>query len=339
MKQRFANCELARQLSFCAIVDRAKLLIERSGEGEQKVVPLCLEGPAEAIASIKTLRAYFQLTKPRIALLIVISTAVGFCYGITASFSFARFFNAVIGAALMAAGSAALNQWLERGIDAEMKRTRNRPLPAGIIKADRALVFGVALSLLGLLELWAFDNALTAGLGLLTSVGYLFVYTPLKRKNPICTTIGAIPGAMPPLMGFAAARGHLAVEAWVLFCILFLWQFPHFHAIAWMYREDYARAGIKMLAVVRPHGPALTFEILAALLLLVPFTLAPTILHMAGIVYFVAALILDLAFLYFGFQLAKERSRRTARGLLLASVIYIPVLFAFLVFDNTRFLI
>jgi protoheme IX farnesyltransferase len=265
-------------------------LLERSLKNEERALPLCSEAQTEAVASIETLRAFLQLTKPRIVLLIAISTAVGYCYGARSGFHFVPFFNAVLGAALMAAGSATLNQWWERGIDAQMKRTKTRPIPAGSVKPNHALIFGVALSILGLLELWAFNNVLTAALGLLTLIGYLFAYTPLKRKNPICTTIGAIPGAMPPLMGFAAASAHLSIEAWVLFCILFLWQFPHFHAIAWLYREDYERAGIKMLAVVRPYGVALTLEILIALVLLVPFTLAPTVMHMAGNVYFGAAL-------------------------------------------------
>ena len=165
------------------------------------------------------------------------------------------------------------------------------------------------------------------------------MYTPLKRRHPICTTIGALPGATPPLIGFAAAGGHLKIEAWVLFGILFLWQFPHFHAIAWMYKEDYARAGIKMLTVVKPHGRALSLEILITLILLLPISLAPTFLHMTGWVYFAAAFLLDLTFLYFGVQMSRERNRVRARSLLLASVIYIPVLFAFLVFDNPRFTI
>jgi protoheme IX farnesyltransferase len=314
-------------------------LLERSLEDGERALPLCSDAQIEAVVRIETLRAFFQLTKPRIALLIIISTAVGYCYGATSGFQFVPFFNAVFGAALMAAGSATLNQWWERGIDAQMKRTKTRPIPAGMVTPSHALIFGLALSLLGLLELWAFNNVLTAALGLLTSIGYLFAYTPLKRKNAICTTVGAIPGAMPPLMGFAAASAHLSIEAWVLFCILFLWQFPHFHAIAWLYREDYERAGIKMLAVVRPYGVALTLEILIALGLLIPFTLAPTVLHMAGNVYFAAALVINVAFLYFGLQLARERTRQRARALLLASVIYLPVLFAFLVFDSTRFLI
>ncbi len=306
-------------------------------EKEQQAAPQWLVARAESTTAIQTLQEYFRLTKPRIALLIVISTAVGYCYGTTSGFSFLKFVHALFGTALMAAGSATLNQWYERGIDALMKRTRTRPIPAGTVQSLHALLFGIALSLLGVLELWTFTNVLAAILGLLTSLGYLFAYTPLKRRGPICTTIGALPGAMPPLIGFAAGRGYLGIEAWVLFGILFLWQFPHFHAIAWMYREDYERAGIKMLAVVRPHGNALTLEILSALFLLLPVTLAPTFLHMAGKVYFVAACVLDLAFLYFGMQLSRERNLQRARSLLLASVVYIPLLFAFLVFDNARF--
>jgi heme o synthase len=285
----------------------------------------------------QTLRRYYELIKPRIALLIVISTAVGYCYGVGQHFSFFTFVNALLGTALLAAGSATLNQWYERDLDALMARTKIRPIPAGTITPNHALAFGIAVSALGAIELFAQVNALAASLGLLTSVGYLFVYTPLKRKGPICTTIGALPGAMPPLIGYAAASGHLTVQAWVLFAILFLWQFPHFHAIAWMYREDYERAGIKMLAVVNPKGKALSIEIMAALILLIPATLAPTFLHMAGKVYFVAAILLNLAFLYFGVQMSREHDRRRARNLLLASVIYVPLLFAFLVVDNPRF--
>jgi protoheme IX farnesyltransferase len=190
---------------------------------------------------------------------------------------------------------------------------------------------------LGVIDLWSFTNFLAAALGFITSFGYLFVYTPLKRRGPICTTIGAVPGAMPPLIGFAAASGHLTLEAWILFGILFLWQFPHFHAIAWMYREDYERGEIKMLAVVHPDGKALSRQIIVTLLLLIPVTLAPAFVHMAGRVYFLAALLLGVAFLYFGVQICKERTYKRAHRLLLASVIYMPLLFAFLVFDNPKF--
>lgn len=290
-----------------------------------------------SLTANQTVREYIRLTKPRITLLIVISTAVGYCYGVGSSFNFVTFAHALLGTSLLAAGAATLNQWLERSWDALMKRTRTRPIPAGTISAQNALLFGIVLTILGIAELWAFCNGLAVVLGGATSVAYVFVYTPLKRMHPICTTVGAIPGAMPPLIGFAASSSHLSIQAWVLFSILFLWQFPHFHAIAWMYREDYERAGVKMLAVAHPFGIGLTVEILSALLLLLPVTLAPTVLHMAGGAYFLAALLLDLVFLYFGVQLARERTRKRARHLLLASVLYIPVLFAFLVFDNSRF--
>lgn len=295
------------------------------------------EALSASLSTTQVLKQYVQLTKPRIALLIVISTAVGYCYGVGSRFNFVTFLHALVGTTLLAAGAATLNQWSERNWDALMNRTKSRPIPAGTVRARDALMFGVATTLVGVAELSIFCNWLAAGLGALTSVGYVLVYTPLKRKHPLCTTVGALPGAMPPLIGFAAASSRLGIDAWVLFSILFLWQFPHFHAIAWMYREDYERAGVKMLAVARPFGVGLTIEILSALVLLVPVTLAPTLLHMAGQVYFVVALLLDLAFFYFGLRLAVERSRKRARGLLLASVLYIPVLFAFLVFDNLRF--
>ncbi len=291
-----------------------------------------------SLTTTQTLRQYVRLTKPRITLLIIISTAVGYCYGVDSKFNFITFLHALVGATLLAGGAATLNQWWEREWDAQMNRTKMRPIPAGMVRARDALLFGVLLTVAGVAELWLFCNILAAALGLLTSAGYVLAYTPLKRKHPVCTTVGALPGAMPPLIGFAAASSHLGVNAWALFSILFLWQFPHFHAIAWMYREDYQRAGVKMLAVARPFGVGLTMEILSALLLLIPITLAPTLLHMAGQVYFLAALILDGIFLYFGWQLARERSRKRARALLLASVLYLPVLFAFLVFDNSRFL-
>ena len=299
--------------------------------GQEVYVDIEVSGVAQ------TLRQYYELIKPRIALLIVISTAVGYCYGVGQHFSFFTFVNTLLGTVLLAAGSATLNQWYERDLDALMTRTKSRPIPAGTITPQQALLFGVAVSVLGAVELLTCVNTLAAGLGVLTSAGYLFAYTPLKRKGPFCTTIGALPGAMPPLIGYAAASGHLTVQAWVLFAILFLWQFPHFHAIAWMYREDYERAGIKMLAVVRPRGKALATEIMVTLILLVPATLAPTYLHMAGKAYFGAAVLLNLAFIYFGVRMSREHNHRRARNLLLASVIYVPLLFAFLVVDNPRF--
>jgi protoheme IX farnesyltransferase len=205
------------------------------------------------------------------------------------------------------------------------------------MEARHGLYFGIVLSLVGLMDLAVFTNRLAALLGFLTWFSYLFVYTPLKRLGPICTTIGALPGAMPPLIGFAAASGHLTAQAWLLFGILFLWQFPHFHAIAWMYRDDYARGDIKMLAVVRPDGAALSGQVLLTLLVLLPVTIAPAFASMAGTVYLIAALVLGLVFLGFGIQFSRERTYPSARRLLLASVIYLPLLFAFLVLDNPKF--
>jgi len=310
--------------------------VNHSEGREERTLPAWLGAYVDVESLSQVLHQYYELIKPRIALLIVISTSVGYSYGV-GHFSPWTFFHALLGTAMMAAGSATLNQWYERDLDALMARTKMRPIPAGTITPRQALTFGVAVSVLGVLELLIFVNVLAAALGLLTSLGYLFAYTPLKRKGPICTTIGAFPGAMPPLIGYAAATGHLTVQAWSLFAILFLWQFPHFHAIAWLYREEYQRAGIKMLAVVRPFGNALKLEIMAALILLIPATLAPTFLHMAGKVYFAAAIVLNLAFLYFGVQMSRDHSRPRARKLLLASVIYVPLLFAFLVVDNPRF--
>ncbi|HTF64882.1 MAG TPA: heme o synthase [Edaphobacter sp.] len=292
--------------------------------------PTVEAGPIRVV--ISTLQQYLKLSKLRIATLIVISTGVGYYFGQTTGFYAGRFLNALIGTALMAAGSAALNQWLERDIDCRMNRTRHRPIPSGTLSATHALIFGIAVSVVGFVELFFWSNPLAAGLSLATLVGYVFLYTPLKRVSPICTTIGAIPGAVPPLIGFAAAAGHLSVEAWILFGILFFWQFPHFHAIAWMYREDYDRGGIKMLAVVNPD--ALGGRILLTLLCLIPITLAPAWVHMAGSVYFISAIALGLGFLYFGARMARKRTYVDARRLLLASVVYLPLLFAVLVLDK-----
>lgn len=304
---------------------------------EERSVATPLNGAEVAVAGVAyTLHAYYELIKPRIALLIVISTAVGYCYGVGQHFNFGTFAHALLGTLLLAAGSATLNQWYERDLDALMKRTRMRPIPAGKVTPHQALIFGVAVSILGAAELLLFVNPLTAALGAFTSLSYLLAYTPWKRKGPFCTTVGAFPGAMPPLIGFAAASGHLSVQAWVLFAIMFLWQFPHFHAIAWPYREEYERVGIRMLAVVKPNGGGMAFEILASLVLLIPATLAPAALHMAGAVYFVAAIILNAGFFYFGVKMAREHNRKRARNLLLASVIYVPILFAVLVVDNPR---
>lgn len=278
---------------------------------------------------------YLALTKPRITWLILMSTAVGFYFGIP-FLSPAQLpltlLHLILGTGIIASGTAALNQWWERDSDRFMKRTATRPLPSGKISAGNALAFGVVLSVVGFAELWFGCNPLTAMLGLFTLVSYLFMYTPLKRRSPHSTTIGAIPGAMPPLIGYAAARNELTPEAWALYAILFVWQFPHFYAIAWMYKDEYSRAGIQMLPVVEPDGVSTGNRILWTSVLMVPTSLAPMALAMSGKVYLAAALIMGGLLLYTSFKMFRDRTRENARSVLLASVVYLPVLYAVLIF-------
>jgi protoheme IX farnesyltransferase len=283
--------------------------------------------------------SYVELTKPRITVFILMSTAIGFLCGAHAggAWSFLTLLHTLIGTGLIASGTAALNQWYERDADAKMNRTKARPIPSGRVAASRAFWFAVALSIIGFVELWLGANRLTALLGLFTLASYLFVYTPLKQKSPHSTTIGAIPGAMPPLIGFAAAAGTLNSQAWILYAILFLWQFPHFYAIAWMYREDYERAGIRMLPVVEPNGESTARRIWIFSLALIPISLLPKFTDMAGNVYLFGALGLGLLFLYAGVRIAFDRTRPRARQVLLASVVYLPLLYGLLVFDRPGF--
>ncbi len=279
---------------------------------------------------------YIELTKPRITVFILMSTAIGFVCGTHAGSSWTLFtlIHTLIGTGLIASGTAALNQWYERDADAKMQRTKARPIPSGRITPARAFWFAVALSIVGFFELWFGANLLTALLGLFTLVSYLFVYTPLKQKSPASTTVGAIPGAMPPLIGYAASAGALSGQAWILYAILFLWQFPHFYAIAWMYREDYQRAGIRMLPVVEPDGESTARRIWMFSLALIPISLLPKFTDMAGNVYLIGAIALGLYFLYAGTRAAFDRTRLRARQVLLASVVYLPLLYGLLVFDR-----
>jgi len=280
------------------------------------------------------LKDYIALTKPRITWLILMSTGVGFFFGAKAGWHLLTLLHTIIGTGLIASGTAALNQWYEREADAKMRRTQGRPLPAGRLEAGKALAFAIAISAAGFAELWLGANPLCALLGLTTLLLYLFVYTPLKQRSPHSTTIGSIPGAMPPLIGFAAASGTLTWDAWVLFAILFLWQFPHFYAIAWMYKEDYARAGIRMLPVVEPDGKSTARRILLYSLALIPISLMPKFFAMAGNVYLYGALALGLAFLYYGLRIRTDRTRQQARRVLLASVVYLPALFSLMLIDR-----
>jgi len=282
------------------------------------------------------MRDYIELTKPRVTWLILMSTAVGFYFGVHGAWSLAVLVHALLGTALIASGTFTLNQWYEREADAKMHRTRMRPLPTGRVTPRRAFVFGVLLSLVGFVELWLGANVLTAVLGMFTLLSYLLAYTPLKQRSKHSTTVGAVPGAMPPLIGFAASAGVLTPEAWVLFAILFFWQFPHFYSIAWMYREDYERAGIRMLPVVEPDGESTARQILIYSLLLIPVSLAPSFLAMSGRLYLVGALLLGASFVYAGIRVARERTTLRARGVLLASVMYLPLLYGLMLLDGPR---
>ena len=288
-------------------------------------------------------RDYIQLTKPRITWLILMSTGIGYFFGLPGAAHWWEFLtgihylsllHAILGTGLMASGTAALNQWYEREADGRMRRTRGRPLPSGRISAGGALAFGIALSVLGFLELWLGVNLLTGSIGAFTLTSYLFLYTPLKQRTWWSTTIGAFPGAMPPLIGFAAAAGALTRGAWALAAILFVWQFPHFYSIAWMYKEDYARAGIRMLPVVEPDCRSTARQIVLFGLALIPVSLIPGILGMSGRIYLTGALLLGIWFLYSGVRVALERTLSRARKVLVTSVLYLPLIYGLLLLDR-----
>ncbi len=278
--------------------------------------------------------AYLELTKPRITLLIVLTSAAGFGLASRGNLNYAALTSALFGIALLSSGIATLNQYMERDLDGLMRRTAGRPLPSGKLLPWEAMAFGVGLTVAAEIYLLAFVNPLSAMLGLTVIAGYLFGYTPLKTRTSLSTLVGAFPGAVPPLIGWTAARGELSIEGWVLFAILFLWQFPHFLAIAWMYREDYSRAGILMLPVVEPDGRVTAQQIVVYTLMLIPVSLLPTILGMSGKVYFYGAIVLGLLFLYSSVRAAFSLSRQQARRLLLASVFYLPLLFILMVLNK-----
>ncbi len=280
------------------------------------------------------LTAYSELTKPRITFLVSLTASAGFCMGSASGIDYLRLLNMSIGIALLSSGLSTLNQYLERDLDGLMRRTQGRPLPTGKLSPSEAAMFGISLSVVATAYLAIFINPLSALLGLATFASYLFVYTPLKTKTTLSTVFGAFPGAMPPLIGWVAARGRIGVEAWILFAILFLWQFPHFLAIAWMYRDDYARAGIKMLPVVEPEGRVTGQQIITYTVLLVPVSLLPVAVGISGQIYLVGAAVLGIGFLFFSAKAALVRTTWQARKLLLASVLYLPALFALMVLNR-----
>ena len=277
-------------------------------------------------------RDYWTLTKPEVNFLVLIATAVGFDLGWQGPLRLAPLLNTLVGTLLVASGTATLNQYLERSFDARMRRTAQRPLPAGRLNSTEALLFGFGLSAGGAMYLALVVNPLASLLAAATLVSYLAIYTPLKRRSAWCMFIGAFPGAAPPLIGYAAARGALHLEAWILFAMVFLWQFPHFLSIAWMYREDYSRAGYHMLPP--DGGRSMAWQMAISSLVLLPVSLAPAWLGTAGFPYLCGALVLGLALSGFGMRLAITRSRTLARRVLLASVLYLPLLFGLLMLDK-----
>ena len=288
----------------------------------------------KAIGVREKLAAYLELTKPRIAFMLVLTSAAGFYLGADKGFDVMLFFNSMIGILLLAFGVATLNQVWERKSDALMERTASRPLPTQKVSFVEALVFGISLCVVAEIYLAFLVNELTAFLGLIVFVGYVLLYTPLKKYTSASTAIGAMPGAMPPLMGWTASTNEITLGAWILFSIIFLWQFPHFLAIAWMYKEQYAKAGIKMLPVVEPEGKITARQIVFFTILLLPVSLAPFFIGLAGLVYLVGASLLWIWFLMASIKTARAKSVEQARKLLLVSVIYLPLLFALMVLNH-----
>ena len=277
---------------------------------------------------------FYELAKPRLNFLVLVTTLVGFYMAVRHGGDWARLVPTLIGTALTAAGASALNQLIEREPDKLMPRTRNRPIPAGRVSPREAAVYGAALSVVGIGTLAVFVNGLTALLGGVTLLSYVAVYTPLKRVTTLNTVVGAVPGALPPVMGWAAASGAVSPGAAVLFCVLFFWQMPHFLAIATMYRRDYAAGGFKMLPVVDESLAVTGRQIVLYAAALIPITLMPTLLHMTGPVYLLAAFVLGLGYLTFGIKAAATRQRSDARNLFFASIIYLPVLLVVMVSDK-----
>jgi len=289
------------------------------------------------IASSRELLDFWELTKPEINFLIAITVAAGFWLGSPAPpshFPWASFINALMGTVFVASGAATLNQLIELRYDAKMRRTAQRPLVSGRIAPSQALWFGVLLSVNGVVYLAISTNALAALLAALTLLGYLFLYTPLKRITPLCTLVGAIPGATPPLIGWAAARGHLGASAWTLFGIVFLWQFPHFMSIAWMYREDYARAGYVVLPRSELRERFVAWQCVLPALGLLVLPLVPALRGQSGLIYGSGDLLLGGVFLYYSTRFAVQRTIASARPLLFASIIYLPVLFGLLALNK-----
>jgi protoheme IX farnesyltransferase len=280
---------------------------------------------------------FLALTKPRMVLMILVTTCVGYYLGSSGTIETLRLIHTLLGTALAAAGTLALNQFLERDVDTKMERTRLRPLPEGRLQPGEALAFGTTSTVAGLLYLALGVGALSALVTAITVVSYLFVYTPLKRRTALCSVLGAIPGALPPITGWVAARGDFGPGAWVLFAILFLWQLPHSLAIGWLYRADYARAGIRLLPVIEPDGCSTGRQIVSNCLALLAVGLLPTLIGLTGSIYFLGALVLGAGLLVCGIALAVSQSAADARRLVFASLVYLPALLVLMALNKVPF--
>lgn len=275
-----------------------------------------------------------ELTKPRITAMVAVTTGVGFYLGSPGPLDVPRLLHTLVGTALVASAAGGLNQVVERDLDARMRRTEMRPIPARRVSVEHAAFLSTALAVAGIAELALFVGLLTAALALACLAIYVAVYTPLKTRTTLNTLVGAVAGAVPPVMGWTGASGSLSTSAALLFGILFLWQLPHFYAIAWMYREDYARAGFRMLPVVDPSGARTAFETVLFTVALIVVAALPSVVGLTGVVYLVGSLALGLLFFAVGVQMARRRTRPSARQLLLASVLYLPLLLGLLVLDK-----
>lgn len=288
------------------------------------------EVPSAGVPSAPAWRVFVELTKPRVTLMVVVTTLLGYLLASTGALDWWRLGWTLLGTLLQSAGSLALNQLLERRSDARMKRTAGRPLPSGRLTPRAVLAFGVLAGILGTLLL-CFVNLLTAALGLLTLVSYVFIYTPMKPRSTLNSIVGAVPGAIPPMMGVTAVTNQVDIMAWVLFAILFLWQMPHFLAIAWLYREDYERGGLAMLPVEDAYGERTARQMMLWATALVPVSLLPSVLGISGLVYFIGALVLGFIFLASTVSFAFSQNHRTARRVLLTSVTYLPMVLTLMV--------
>lgn len=276
------------------------------------------------------------LVKARLTGMVLLTTLVGFYLGERGAVDYWLMFQAVLGTGLLASGASALNQWLERDYDARMPRTASRPLPSGRMQASTVLLLGGLLSITGLIHLAICVNVLTSVLGAITLVSYVCIYTPLKRVTSLNTVIGAVPGALPPLMGWTAARGEITGEGWSLFAILFFWQLPHFLAIAWLYREEYAKAGYVMLPVMDPDGQRTGRQAVSHTLGLFPISLCPFIFELAGVAYLTGAVVLSAGFLWVAIRFSRHLTRAHARELFFTSIIYLPLLLGLMVVNKVR---